>query len=1301
MLKSVIRLAALAAALCCAIASAQQIKMTGPGISCAGSCAVGQSVVTVTTTTLPGATVGVPYLQTLTPVGGTPPYTFSLLSGSLPGGGTPATFANIDDTLSGWSLCIVGTCSGGGTPGGSGIPTSQTETINVPSPSLDGASMGISMVAPSSTSGTNLLWTKKVGANDAALSLFFDVHVNIPANKALVGQFEFDQFIFRTSDNTEYMFGTQCNQASGKWDVFNQATGAWVPTSATCSLSVGWHEIRQDVHRVAGDTSSCAGHPCMFYDALIVDGVAQSGFATVQPAGALPVGFTSNVGFQMQFNILPAGSGGATVSEFLDEATFGYNTGGLVLTQSGPSAGQIAGTALTVGNAAFTVQATDSRGVPSNPRPLSIAIGGGSALTINNTSFPGATFGSPYSQPISVNGGTGFGYSCSISGGALPPGLTLPSCASGVTATSATCSVGTTYNFKITATDSGSNTVTAPASGNFSILCISAGGPPNFAGARAEANDSCILNIPINAGWLPNFAVPSINYRIVANGFAQQVTSVTGDSKTGATLPLFSSTVNGATTDNHVTWTNEGSASTPGCPLTDSAIPNLGNGSTLGMNTSAVDPQMNNLLMTRVTDGQLGGVITSGTFLNRPYVVGEGGSGDTNITDFPTAGSSKLVTVIDSGNRHIILSMDEVAHTFAPILTASGALWLPGSGEFSGSVPLTYHAFESPEDTVNKFVVTCTNPGHPGGCTAPTTSTIEADFNTVFPGNFSAAWSASHAYSLGNYVQTYMTNSQSAAITQLSCTGGVESVTVGAALLALNTGQLATISGFISLYTSYNAAAQTITANGPNTIFTFNNGCSTLAAVNVVGFRGVITMGSNVLFQQTSNSCISGASTPAWDSTALVTIPDNTCNWVDVGTTNFDQGGGWSTQGGVSVDDKRFSEGFSNNNFDKNASGTISGPKTGTAVKMSGNQNTGFYVYQYNASLDLYYEWNMGTGIGTTYSCATLSGPQCPRQVTGTPATIVFTPACAGGACRQYLHNVKTLKGGTFVTVGPEYCGSTTGSIGTCTSTSKFFWQPGLATMGVATDDDAGHQTERFTHYQNFNNGGSTIATTRAVTDPNNTATMWSNSNISYNFDGHWGSYYLNGSVSDATVTPIGGCTSNTYDFPYSSPYESECLIVPMCGVAGFTPNCSLVELQNSHVAREAHCWQTGASNTFNTQYCISGFSQDGKVIFASTDYACQLGGTDGSSVPFCGFVWSANFPYFAGQMIQPTWPASFKTSNSGGFTYTTTGPCTSGAIQPTTFNQTIGGTTLDGTCTWITGPVGNGRGDVIAIWTK
>ena len=168
---------------------------------------------------------------------------------------------------------------------------------------------------------SNALWTYIAGADDSATSLSTSLWV-YPAGKASVaGSFEFDQFQFSKSQGIEFMWGSQCNQVNGLWQVFDQLHGHWMDTAVKCALKPNhWHHVRWDVHRVSGDTDRCSGKPCMYYDTLTVDGVVHPVNA-VYPAGALPNGWSSAVGFQVQIDIGSTGQG-VTIDEYLDLADF-------------------------------------------------------------------------------------------------------------------------------------------------------------------------------------------------------------------------------------------------------------------------------------------------------------------------------------------------------------------------------------------------------------------------------------------------------------------------------------------------------------------------------------------------------------------------------------------------------------------------------------------------------------------------------------------------------------------------------------------------------------------------------------------------------------------------------------------------------------------------------------------------------------------------------------------------------------------------------------------------------------------
>lgn len=986
--------------------------------------------------------------------------------------------------------------------------------------------------------------------------------------------------------------------------------------------------------------------------------------------------------------------------------------------------GVVAGSPSAPGTFSFSVVATDQNGAVSNPKNFTIVVVSGSALTINNTSFPGFPFGQAYGQPINVSGGSGSGYVCSLNSGSLPTGVSVNTdCTIGLTATNVGGSIGASFTFSLHVVDSLSNTFN---SGNFTTLVIQPCGPPNY-GCAGRAI------IPGPPGCTPS--------------------------------------VNCTTFDNCVLQVFGGGASNPGCPPTNSSIPDMHNGfstCTQGVNCTAPDPQYNNVLMTRCTDATLNGTITTAPFVNRLYSAGQGSSSDTNA--FTT--DSSMLSVIDSGNRTFIESIDTTAHTCYPIFSA-GAPWRPGSGEFGGTTKGHYYSFFNfGVYQILLYQITCTTPGHSGTpCTAPVSSTVAADFSTVFPGVTALPWAASTSYSYGKYVTAYLTNSQHSSITAATCTSNVITYTLSPGITTLETGTLVTVSGL----STFNGTALLIaTANAPGTTATVSTSCVNGASTGT----GLMTEGSNVLFQNlTAGTHSSGSSTPSWNPASLTNTTDSGITWMASGTTNTAQGGGWVSQGGVSTDETQFSAGISNNNFDNTAKGALN-------ISMNGNQNTGFFVYTYDATGDIYTEWNTGSGIVKTLACtaqtatitawsitsnvATMTatntytagqtvslsgfiagaaifngfvgtvsatglsgssfqiaithantsgsettavanavGPLCTRGVAGITVqgqiNVTSTSPCSSTPCQFYLHNVKIFKGGAFNEVTPEFCTLIAGGgPGNCPSNTKYMWQKATTTVNGASFRNAGHQTEHYALRFNTPANGSQVGVMRNVTtNADIISTTWTNPNV-IQFDSHWGWVYLNGAVDDTIVTPVAGATFNSFEFPFTTPYENEILVVPTCGVPApvATPACGASELQNSQVAREGHTYSTGSSFSFNTQQAIGAFSQDGAVYAVSTDYACQLGSLDGGPT-LCGFPWSANFSYPTNAMIEPTSGPDFKSTNPGSFVYKVSGACTSGATQPKPFNQTVGGTTTDGTCTWTNQGAGNQRGDVILYWLQ
>ena len=118
-----------------------------------------------------------------------------------------------------------------------------------------------------------------------------------------------------------------------------------------------------------------------------------------------------------------------------------------------PTTGVISGTPTTTGPVNFAVTATDADGRASTQVYAGTVV---NPLAITTTTLPGATRGTPYSQPVTPTGGRGPD-TFAVSAGALPAGLTLDP-ATGVISGTATTTGPTA--FTVTVTDADGRTAT-------------------------------------------------------------------------------------------------------------------------------------------------------------------------------------------------------------------------------------------------------------------------------------------------------------------------------------------------------------------------------------------------------------------------------------------------------------------------------------------------------------------------------------------------------------------------------------------------------------------------------------------------------------------------------------------------------------------------------------------------------------------------------------------------------------------------------------------------------------------------
>jgi len=140
-------------------------------------------------------------------------------------------------------------------------------------------------------------------------------------------------------------------------------------------------------------------------------------------------------------------------------------------------------------------------------------------LQISTTSLPNATTGTPYSTTLAASGGSGTGYTWTLSSGSLPAGFTLSS-AGILSSTGSPAAPSNSYGFTVQVMDSASNTATQPLTLNVAppspivtslapssaftgqALTLTVNGSGFVSGATVEWNGSPLVTSYVNGNEL-------------------------------------------------------------------------------------------------------------------------------------------------------------------------------------------------------------------------------------------------------------------------------------------------------------------------------------------------------------------------------------------------------------------------------------------------------------------------------------------------------------------------------------------------------------------------------------------------------------------------------------------------------------------------------------------------------------------------------------------------------------------------------------------------------------------------------
>jgi Putative Ig domain len=454
---------------------------------------------TFSITSLPAATAGISYSQTLTVSGGTSPYTWAITSGTLPAGLSFSTSTG----------AITGTPTGGGSTvtirvtDAAKMSASQTFTITVNAPSaltittttLSAGTTGTAYSQTLQATGgvPSYTWSKTAGSLPGGLSLSSSGVISGTPSGTFTGTSSFTVSLTDSqtpthttttailsitvsapplSVTTTSLAGGTIGNAYSSQTL--QATGGIAPY--TWAVTTGSLPAGLTLNAATGVISGTPSGTFVGTDTFAVT-VTDSETLTAKTAtaslgiaisvSALSVTTSGSLATGVVNSVYPGATLAATggITPYSWAVTTGSLPAGLTLNAA---TGAISGTPTAAGTATFTVTVTDSETpTAKTATSSSLTIVVNPALSVTTTSLPAGVIGTVYAGATLAAAGGVSPYTWAVTTGSLPTGLTL-NAATGAISGTPSGNVTGTISFTVTATDSESPTHKT-ASANLSI----------------------------------------------------------------------------------------------------------------------------------------------------------------------------------------------------------------------------------------------------------------------------------------------------------------------------------------------------------------------------------------------------------------------------------------------------------------------------------------------------------------------------------------------------------------------------------------------------------------------------------------------------------------------------------------------------------------------------------------------------------------------------------------------------------------------------------------------------------------
>lgn len=409
-------------------------------IGCTGSRSYSFTIcATMTLSSLVDGTVGTAYSQTIVGGGGTLPYSFALISGSLPAGLTLASSGVVSGTPSGsglFAFTVQATDANGCTGSESYSLTMSCPTITLSPASLPSATSGSGYTQTILASGGSAPYSYSVLSGSLPPGLSLSGVGVLAGTPTLVGSYSFTVHAidaFGCQGTRAYSSSVDCpaiTVAPGSipngtvGSAYNQtitASGGSSPYTYTVTSGSLPSGLSLATSGSLFGTPNASGSSSFTITATDAQGCTASQSYTVSidcPVISLTPASLPNGSFASPYAQTVLGAGGNSPYSFA--ITFGALPPGISLSGTGV----LSGTPSTTGAFSFTVTGTDANGCFGS-RSYSLTIGC-ATIALSPATLPGGVVGSVYSENITAGGGTS-PYVFSISSGSLPAGLSLSS----------------------------------------------------------------------------------------------------------------------------------------------------------------------------------------------------------------------------------------------------------------------------------------------------------------------------------------------------------------------------------------------------------------------------------------------------------------------------------------------------------------------------------------------------------------------------------------------------------------------------------------------------------------------------------------------------------------------------------------------------------------------------------------------------------------------------------------------------------------------------------------------------------